>query len=80
MFVTIKSLVSLIDQRLKWLEEGVASKSSHPEDVYNNWLEDITRSLNGSLKELKRLSSNDRLVSQYENKISTALQKSKEVN
>lgn len=73
MFTTVQSLTRLIDIRLQYLKEGIESKDLHDADEYEKWLDDITKSLNGSIEKLKRFSSNYSLIARYENKVKKAL-------
>lgn len=73
MFISVKNLTTLIDNTLKFLEEGKASKEKFEENVYNTWYINITNNLNAQLKKLKQISSNNKLIEKYERKIQHSL-------
>lgn len=73
MFVSVKNLTALIDQDMQFYIEGVASKEQHSPEEFEKWLEYITRRLAKQLAELKRISSNRKLITAYENKINELL-------
>ena len=66
MFVTVKALTSCMDDMLYYYKDGTESKDRHEPEEYNKWHESITRKLNFQLKELKRISSNQKLIEKYE--------------
>lgn len=73
MFVSVKNLTALIDQDIQFYIEGVASKEQHSAEEFEKWHEYITRRLVKQLAELKRISSNRKLITAYESKINELL-------
>lgn len=73
MFVSVKNLTATMEQDIQFYIEGVASKEQHSPEEFEKWHEYITRRLVKQLTELKRISSNRKLITAYENKINELL-------
>lgn len=73
MFVSVKNLTATMEQDIQFYIEGVASKEQHSPEEFEKWYEYITRRLVKQLAELKRISSNRKLITAYESKINELL-------
>lgn len=73
MFISVKSLAATIDQDIQFYIEGMASKDQHSRDEFEKWRKYITRRLVKQLAELKRISSNQKMICAYEVKINDLL-------
>lgn len=74
MFVSIQSLTSLMDKRLKYLEEARANKENFTEETLLNYEKDMQETLQKNLEKLKYISCNDKLIARYEKKIQKAFE------
>ena len=75
MFVTVKALTTLMDNNLIYIAAANESKEQHEEAEYNEYMEMMKTKLQKQLEELKRISSNQRLIANYETKTANAFQK-----
>ena len=69
MFVSVKSLCTMLDQELQFYRDGIASKDQHSEQEFNSWLEKITSSINAKYNKLHQISSNKKLIERYSEEI-----------
>lgn len=72
MFVTVKALTALMEKNLIYISEAKESKDQHEEAKYNEYMEMMKTKLQKQLAELRRISSNKKLVANYETKVSKA--------
>lgn len=75
MFISVKHLTSNIDDAIQYYIEGMASRTCHTVDEFNEWHTKIVEQLIARLAKLKQISSNSRLISKYENKINSVFEK-----
>ena len=76
MFTTVKALTSYMDETIRYFQEGIASKEQHDIETYNKWYASITSTMQGQLKKLKYISTNQKLISKYEEIINSLLKES----
>lgn len=69
MFVTVKALTTLIDQNLRYVAEAIESKAQHEDSKFNDYIERMETILKRQIEELKRISSNQKLIAKYESKV-----------
>ena len=73
MFISVKALTQYMDDTIRYFHEGVASKEQHDIETYDRWYASITSTIQGQLKKLKGISSNQRLIDKYEKLIDSLL-------
>lgn len=68
MFVSVKSLTNYMDTLIGYVLDA---KKNHTcsEEKYMKYIESMKKKLDAQLEDLKSLSSNDKLISKYENRI-----------
>ena len=69
MFVSVKSLTTMLDQDLQWYREGIVNKEMFSEQEFNSWLEKITSSINAKYSRLQQISCNKSLIEKYKKEI-----------
>lgn len=73
MFVTVGALTHYMDDTIRYFQEGIASKEQHDVETYDRWYASITSTMQGQLKKLKKISSNQKLIEKYEKLIDSLL-------
>lgn len=77
MFISVKNLTALIDERINYVNEGIESRNNFDSETFNNYIVSMTSKLNNSIIILKQISSNKKLIEKYENKVNETLKQMK---
>lgn len=74
MFTSIKSLTALLDKNIGYYNEGIASREQHTETEFSAWYESITAKMQKQFAELKRISTNQKIIDKYEKALAGILE------
>jgi hypothetical protein len=72
MFISVKNLTTIIDNELQFIKEAYENKDNFSESEFNSYIDKMKCSLQLKYKKLVFISSNDRLLSKYNEKINKA--------
>lgn len=73
MFISVKNLTALIDERINYVNEAIENRNNFDSNTFNNYIADMTSKLNNNIVKLKQISSNKKLIEKYENKVNETL-------
>lgn len=73
MFITVRALTHYMNNTIRYFQEGMESKEQHDVETYDKWYASITSTMQGQLKKLKNISSNQKLIDKYEKLIDSLL-------
>lgn len=74
MFTSVKNLTSLLDKNIGYYNEGIASREQHTETEFFSWYESITAKMQKQFAELKRISTNQKIIAKYEKALAGILE------
>ena len=69
MFVSVKSLTTYMDRNINYVNEAIANKSNFDDATFNSYIERMNELLNKQVDSLKKISSNDKLINKYTQKV-----------
>ena len=74
MFTTVKGLTALLDKNIGYYNDGIASREQHTETEFSTWYESITAKMRKQFTELKRISTNQKIIAKYEKALAGILE------
>lgn len=76
MFIRVKNITKFIDSNLNYLSQAIEDHSNIGEKEYNEYLLKMSHTLNNQISKLNSISSNQKLIDKYTNKVEELLTKS----
>lgn len=76
MFISVKNITKFIDSNLNYLNQAIENHSNISEKEYKEYLLKMSNTLNDQISKLNSISSNQKLIDKYTNKIEELLTKS----
>lgn len=76
MFIRVKNITKFIDSNLNYLSQAIEDHSNIGEKEYSEYLLKMSHTLNNQISKLNSISSNQKLIDKYTNKVEELLTKS----
>lgn len=76
MFIRVKNITKFMDSNLNYLSQAIENHSNVSEKEYEEYLLKMSNILNDQISKLNSVSSNQKLIEKYTNKVNELLMKS----
>lgn len=76
MFIRVKNITKFIDSNLNYLSQAIENHSNVSEKEYEEYLLKMSNTLNDQISKLNSISSNQKLIDKYTDKVNELLMKS----
>lgn len=76
MFIRVKNITKFMDSNLNYLSQAIENHSNVSEKEYEEYLLKMSNILNDQISKLNSVSSNQKLIEKYTNKVNESLMKS----
>ena len=74
MFISVKDLCYLMDERIKYVEEAIEAEKIQATDDYEEYMEKMKSKLLHNVQKLESISSNQKLINKYRTKVQNLFQ------